>query len=153
MLVNRIICFVNFLFFIWKFYLFIYLSIVNGFRFCCFIFCMQKMAWIREFLLKFTNFKMKINLISIIYRIFIWPVYVFGRYFGLKLYLGFWLSQMQICTTSHFFSPNLHAPCIPMYRFYFFFVIEFNFKGLINLSLLDFCTCYFGSTSWLCLLL
>ena len=49
-------------------YLFInYECLVHGFRFCCFTFCMQKMAWIREFLLKFTNFKMKLNLISIIY--------------------------------------------------------------------------------------
>ena len=50
-------------------------------------------------------------------------------------------------TTSHFFSPNLHAPCTPSFRFYFFFVIGFNFIGLFNLSLLDFCTCYFSFTS------
>ena len=60
-LVNRIICLVNFLFFIWKF-LFIYLSIVN-------VLCMgldfvsysvyKKLAWIREFLLKFKNLNMK----------------------------------------------------------------------------------------------
>ena len=75
MLVNRIIRLVSFLFFFWKF-LYTYLSIVNGFRFCCFIFCMQKMAWIREFLLKFTNFKMKINLISIIYKIFVCGLFV-----------------------------------------------------------------------------
>ena len=58
-------------------YLFIYLSIVNGFRFCCFVLCMQKMAWIREFLQKFTNFKMKINLISIIYKIFVYGLFVY----------------------------------------------------------------------------
>ena len=76
MLVNRIIRLVSFLFFICKF-LFIYLSIVNGFRFCCFVLCMQKMAWIREFLQKFTNFKMKINLISIIYKIFVYGLFVY----------------------------------------------------------------------------
>ena len=42
-----------------------------------------------------------------------------------------------------FFSPNLHAPCTPRYRFYFFFMIGFNFIGLFNLSLLNFCTCLF----------
>ena len=52
-------------------------SIVNGFRFCCFVLCMQKMAWIREFLQKFTNFKMKINLISIIYKIFVYGLFVY----------------------------------------------------------------------------
>ena len=146
MLVNRIIYLVSFLFFFFLkvFYLFIVqLWMSHGFRFCCFTFCLQKMARIREFLLKFTNFKMKINLISIIYKIFVWSICVFGSYFGLWLSLGFWLSQMQICTTSHFFSPNLHAPCTPRYRFYFFFMIEFNFIGLFNLSLLDFCTCLF----------
>ena len=146
MLVNRIIYLVSFLFFFFLkvFYLFIVqLWMSHGFRFCCFTFCLQKMARIREFLLKFTNFKMKINLISIIYKIFVWSICVFGSYFGLWLSLGFWLSQMQICTTSHFFSPNLHAPYTPRYRFYFFFMIEFNFIGLFNLSLLDFCTCLF----------
>ena len=64
MLVNRIICLVSFLFFIWNFiYLFInHECLVHGFRLCCSTFCMQKMAWIREFLLKFTNFKMQIIL-------------------------------------------------------------------------------------------
>ena len=85
-------------------YLFInYECLVHGFSFFCFTFCLQKMAWIREFLMKFTNFKMKINLILIIYKIFVWSVCVFGSYFGLWLSLGFWLLQMQICTTSHFF--------------------------------------------------
>ena len=97
MLVNRIIYLVSFLFFIWfkKKNLFInYEFLVHGFRFCCFSFGMQKLAWIREFLLKFTNFKVKINLISIIYEIFIRSVCVFGSYFL--------FSQMQICT-AHFF--------------------------------------------------
>ena len=59
-------------------YLFInYECLVHGFRFCCFTFCMQKMAWIREFLLKFANFKMKLNLISIIYKIFVYGLFVY----------------------------------------------------------------------------
>ena len=41
-----------------------------------------------------------------------------------------------------FFSPNLHAPFTPSYRFDFFFVIGFNFIGLFNLSLLDFGTLF-----------
>ena len=131
-------------YFLFESYIFIYqLWMLHGFRFFCFTFCLQKIAWIREFLLKFTNFKMKINLISIIYKIFVWSVCLFGSYFGLWLSLGFWILQMQICTTSRFFPPNLHAPCTPRYRFYFFFMIEFNFIGLFNLSLLDFCTCLF----------
>ena len=39
---------------------------------------------------------------------------------------------------------NVHAPCTPRYKFYIFFLIGFNFIGLFNLSLLDFCTCYFS---------
>ena len=90
-------------YFIFKKNLFInYEFLVHGFRLCCFSFCMQKMAWIREFLLKFTNFRVKINLISIIYEIFVRFVCVFGSYFGLWLSLGFWLLQMQICI-AHFF--------------------------------------------------
>ena len=109
MLVNRIIYLVSFLFFIRKFYFILFLNLfinyeflVHGFRLCCFSFCMQKMAWIREFLLKFTNFRVKINLISIIYEFLVRFVCVFGSYFGLWLSLGFWLLQMQICT-AHFF--------------------------------------------------
>ena len=82
MLVNRITCLVSFLFFIWSFFffwLFInYECLVHGFRFCCSTFCMQKMAWIREFLLKFTNFKMQINLISIINKIFVYGLFVYS---------------------------------------------------------------------------
>ena len=64
-----------------SFYFFIFLFInceclVHGFRFC-FMFCRQKMAWIREFLLKLKNFKMKINLISIIYKIFVYGLFVY----------------------------------------------------------------------------
>ena len=59
-------------------YLFInYECLPHGFGFCCFTFCMQKMAWIREFSLKFTNFKMQINLISIIYKIFVYGLFVY----------------------------------------------------------------------------
>ena len=55
--------------------------------------------------------------------------------------------------TSHFFPPNLHAPCIPRYRFYFVFMIGFNFLGLFNLCFLDFCPFSFSFTTWLCQLL
>ena len=106
---------------------------LHGFRFCCFSFCMQKIAWIRDFLLKFTNFKVKINLFSIIYKIFIWSVCVFGSYFGLWLSLGFWHSQMQICTAHFFLQICMYGT--PRYIFYFFFMIGFNFIGLFNLSL------------------
>ena len=41
-----------------------------------------------------------------------------------------------------FFSPNLHVPFTPRYIFYFFFMIGFNFIGLFNLSLQDFCTLF-----------
>ena len=115
MLVNRIIYLVSFLFFIRKFYFILFLNLfinyeflVHGFRLCCFSFCMQKMAWIREFLLKFTNFRVKINLISIIYEIFVRFVCVFGSYFGLWLSLGFWLLQMQICITHFFLQICMH---------------------------------------------
>ena len=52
-----------------------------------------------------------------------------------------------------FFPPNLHAPCIPWYRFYFVFLIGFNILGLFILCFLDFCTCNFSFTTWLCQLL
>ena len=59
-------------------YLFInYECLLHGFGFCCFTFCLQKMPWIKEFSLKFTNFKMQINLISIIYKIFIYGLFVY----------------------------------------------------------------------------
>ena len=52
-----------------------------------------------------------------------------------------------------FFPPNLHAPCIPWYRFYFVFLIGFKILGLFILCFLDFCTCNFSFTTWLCQLL
>ena len=61
--------------------------------------------------------------------------------------LGFDFHKCKYAQLHVFFSPNLHAPCTPRFRFYFFFVIGFNFVGLFNLSLLDFCTCYFSFTS------
>ena len=50
----------------------------------------------------------------------------------------------------HIFPLNLHAPYNPRYGFYFFYLIGFYFIGFFNLSKLDFCTCYFNFTIWLC---
>ena len=67
--------------------------------------------------------------------------------FGYLLVFDF--GKCKYWQLSHFFfPPNLHAPCTPRYRFCICFVIGFNFIGLFNLSLLDFCTCYFCFTSW-----
>ena len=137
---------------------FIYLFInceclVHGFWFC-FIFCMQKMPWIREFLLKLKNFKMKINLISIIYKNFVYGLFVYlVGILDFSYLLGFDFRKCKYAQLHFFFSPNLHAPSTPRFRFYFFVVVGFNFLGLFNLSLLDFCKCYFSFTSWLCQLL
>ena len=112
------------------------------------------MSWIRDFLLKLKNFKMKINLISIIYKIFVYGLFVYlVGILDFGYLLGFDFHKCKYAQLHVFFSPNLHAPCTPRFRFYFFFVIGFNFVGLFNLSLLDFCTCYFSFTSWLCQLL
>ena len=96
---------------------------------------------------------MQINLISIIYKMFVCGLFVY-----LVVILDFgYLLVFDFCKCKyaqlHIFSPNLHAPCTPRYIFYFFFMIGFNFIGLFNLSLLDFCTCYFSFTSFMCLLL
>ena len=102
------------------------------------------MAWIRDFLLKFTNFKMQINLISIIYKIFVYGLFVYLVVildFGYVLVFDFCKCK---CAQLYIFFPSKSAwPCTPRYRFYLFLVIGFNFIGLFNLSLLDFCMCYF----------
>ena len=95
---------------------------------------------------------MKINLISIIYKIFVDGLFVYlvGILdFGYLLVFNF--RKCKYAQLHFFFSPNLHAPCTPRYVFCFFFVIGFNFIGLFDLSLLYFCTCillHFVSVSY-----
>ena len=111
-------------------YLFInYECLPHGFGFC-----MQKMAWIREFSLKFTNFKLQINLISIIYKIFVYGLFVYLVVildFGYLLVFDF--LQMQICTTSHFYLQICMHPALQGTDFTSFFVIGFNFIGLFSI--------------------
>ena len=97
---------------------------------------------------------MQINLISIIYKMFVCGLFVYLVVildFGYLLVFDF--LQMQICTTSHFYLQICMHPALQGTDFTSFFVIGFNFIGLFNLSLLDFCTCYFSFTSFMCLLL
>ena len=58
--------------------------------------------------------------------------------FGLWLSLGFDFRKCKYAQLHIFFPPNLHAPCIPRYRFYFIFMIGFNFFNLFKLCFLDF---------------
>ena len=114
---------------------------------------MQKMAWIREFLLKFTNFKMQIYLISIMYKIFVYGLFV---YLVVILDFGYLLVfDFRNCKYAqlHIFISKSACTLHSKVQILLIFVIGFNFIGLFNLSLLDFCTCCFSFTSWLCKLL